>query len=78
VLVSGERKPCSGAGAMLCLQVRTEPGAPWQNYYGEIEGFSWQQGVDYVLRIREHTVANPPADGSSRRWVLEEVLDRSR
>ena len=50
VLVSGERKPCSGAGAMLCLQVRTEPGAPWQNYYGEIEGFSWQQGVDYVRR----------------------------
>ncbi|GGA81987.1 hypothetical protein GCM10011521_20440 [Arenimonas soli] len=78
VLVSGERKPCSGAGAMQCLQVRTEPGAPWQHYYGDIEGFSWQEGVDYVLRIREHTVANPPADGSSRRWVLEEVLDRSR
>ena len=78
VLVSGERKPCTGAGAMLCLQVRTEPGAPWQHYYGDIEGFSWQEGVDYVLRIREYTVANPPADGSSRRWVLEEVLDRSR
>ena len=78
VLVSGERKPCTGAGAMLCLQVRTEPGAPWQHYYGDIEGFSWQEGVDYVLRIREYTVANPPADGSSRRWVLEEILERSR
>ncbi len=78
VLVSGERKPCSGVDRAQCLQVRTEPGAPWQHYYGEIEGFSWQQGVDYVLRIREHTVANPPADGSSRRWVLEEILDRSR
>jgi hypothetical protein len=28
--------------------------------------------------VREYTVANPPADGSSRRWVLEEVLDRSK
>lgn len=78
VLVSGERKPCTGVSPMLCLQVRTEPGAPWQHYYGDIEGFSWQEGVDYVLRIREYTVANPPADGSGRRWVLEEILERSR
>jgi len=78
VLVSGERKPCTGVAPMQCLQVRTEPGAPWQNFYGDIEGFSWQEGVDYVLRIREYTVANPPADGSSRRWVLEEILDRSK
>ncbi|HEX5694389.1 MAG TPA: META and DUF4377 domain-containing protein, partial [Arenimonas sp.] len=78
VLVSGQRKPCTGVAAAQCLQVRTEPGAPWQHYYGDIEGFSWQEGVDYVLRIREYTVANPPADGSSRRWVLEEILDRSR
>ncbi|WP_374603478.1 DUF4377 domain-containing protein [Arenimonas sp.] len=78
VLVSGERKPCSGAAPAQCLQVRTEPGAPWQHYYGDIEGFSWQEGVDYVLRIREYTVANAPADGGARRWVLEEILDRSR
>jgi len=78
VLVSGERRPCTGVAAAQCLQVRTEPGTPWQHYYGEIEGFRWQEGVDFVLRIREYTVANPPADGSSRRWVLEEILERSQ
>lgn len=78
VLVSGERKPCTGVAPTQCLQVRTEPGAPWQNFYGDIEGFTWQEGVDYVLRIREYTLANPPADAPSRRWVLEEILDRSK
>lgn len=78
VLVDGAKAPCVGVAPMQCLRVRTEPGAPWELYYGEIEGFAWQQGVEYVLRVREYTVANPPADASRRRWVLVEVLDRSK
>ena len=77
VQVAGQRAPCSGVAPMLCLQVRTQPGAAWEAHYGEIEGFDWQVGVEYVIRVREVAVQNPPADGSSLRWVLEEVLERS-
>lgn len=77
VHVAGQRAPCTGVAPMLCLQVRTQPGVAWQPHYGEIEGFDWQVGVEYVIRVREYAVANPPADGSSLRWVLEEVLERS-
>lgn len=78
VQIAGQRAPCTGVAEGLCLQYRDQPGSPWQFLYGEIEGFEWQVGVEYVLRIREYTVPNPPADGSSRRWMLLEVLDRSR
>jgi heat shock protein HslJ len=77
VMVAGQRAPCTGVAPTLCLQVRTQPGAAWQLHYGEIEGFDWQVGVEYVIRVREYAVENPPADGSSLRWVLEEVLERS-
>lgn len=77
VQVAGQRAPCTGVAPMLCLQVRTQPGAAWQLHYGEIEGFDWQVGVEYVIRVREYPVKNPRADGSSLRWVLEEVLERS-
>lgn len=77
VNVAGQRAPCSGVAPMLCLQVRSQPGAAWELHYGEIEGFDWQVGVEYVIRVREYAVDNPPADGSSLRWVLEEVLERS-
>ena len=73
--VAGQRAPCTGVAPMLCLQVRTQPGAAWELHHGEIEGFKWQGGTEYVIRVRELPVANPPADGSSLRWVLEEVLD---
>ncbi|WP_290888149.1 META and DUF4377 domain-containing protein [Arenimonas sp.] len=77
VQIAGQRAPCTGVAQQLCLQVRTQPGAPWELHYGDIEGFDWKMGVEYVLRIRETTVANPPADGSARRWQLIEVLDSS-
>ena len=77
VHVAGQRVPCTGVAPTLCLQVRTQPGAAWQPHYGEIEGFDWQVGVEYVIRVREIAVENPPADASALRWVLEEVLERS-
>lgn len=78
VQVAGQRAPCTGVAPMLCLQIRTQPGAAWQLHYGEIEGFDWQVGVEYVIRVRELPVEDLSADGSSVRWVLEEVLERSR
>jgi len=70
VQVAGHRAPCAGG---LCLQVRSQPGAAWEPYYGDIEGFEWQPGVEAVLRVRE-TIA---ADGQ-RQWMLEEVLETGR
>ncbi|GAB2500104.1 DUF4377 domain-containing protein [Arenimonas alkanexedens] len=77
VQIAGQRAPCTGVAQQLCLQVRTQPGAPWELHYGDIQGFDWKMGVEYVLRVRETTVARPPADGSSLRWSLIEVLDSS-
>ncbi|MBW8366766.1 MAG: DUF4377 domain-containing protein [Arenimonas sp.] len=75
VNVAGQRAPCTGVAPTLCLQVRTQPGAAWTLHHGDIEGFTWQSGTEYVIRVREVTVANPPADAPSRRWVLQEVLE---
>lgn len=75
VNVAGQRAPCEGVAPMLCLQVRTQPGAAWQLHYFDIEGFDWQSGTEYVIRVREIPVADPPADAPSVRWVLVEVLE---
>ena len=76
VNVAGQRAPCEGVAPMLCLQVRMQPGAAWQLHYFDIEGFNWQSGTEYVIRVRELPVANPPADASSVHWSLIEILDQ--
>lgn len=75
IYVAAERKPCVGVAPQSCLQIRENTTAPWQNYYGEIEGFKPEPGISYRLRIKEFDVANPPADSSSKRWVLDMIVE---
>lgn len=68
-----------------CLQVREvrfddkglkqgEPGA-FENFYDGIEGYTHEDGVRNVLRVKRFSVANPPADASSRAYVLDMVVE---
>jgi hypothetical protein len=67
---------CSGEGITTCLLVRRDPAAEWQYFYDGIEGFTYQPGFEYELRVASRPVPNPPADGSSVAYRLLRVVSR--
>ena len=71
------RVDCVGVAPMKCLQVRDTPDAEWRMFYDQIQGFDYEEGYDYELRVRTEEVNNPPADASSIRWILEEVVSKT-
>jgi len=77
IYVAPQKVACS-AGVMrtTCLQIRERKEDPWQNWYGNIEGFNFEPGVAYRLRILEEKVPNPPADASSIKWTLDLVVEQ--
>ncbi len=75
VVVAAELTPCYGPFATLCLRA-AEPGGAPQFLYQGIGGFTFRWGTETTLRYRVEDVDDPPADGSSVRYVLEDVLDR--
>jgi heat shock protein HslJ len=85
--VAAETKPCSHPliPDMQCLQVREityddkgvktgTPGA-FEHFYDSIEGYTHEPGVRNVLRVDRYTVKNPPADASSKAYVLDMVVE---
>lgn len=76
IYVSAETRPCTGVAPMTCLQVREREGDAWQLHYGAIAGFEPHPGIEYRLRIIEEKVKNPPADASSVRWTLDQVIEQ--
>lgn len=76
IYVSAETKPCTGVAPMTCLQVRDKESDPWTLHYSGIEGFTPEPGIEYRLRIIEEKVDNPPADASSIRWTLDQVIEQ--
>ncbi|MGX9718595.1 DUF4377 domain-containing protein [Stenotrophomonas acidaminiphila] len=67
-----------------CLQVREvhyddkglEQGkrGEFSNFYDAIEGYTHEDGVRNVLRVKRYAVKNPPADAPSQAYVLDMVV----
>lgn len=66
---------CVGVIPQQCMLVRqTKDGQP-EYFYDQIEGFEHELGVTYVLRVGVSDVENPPADASSLRYRLIEIVE---
>ena len=72
---------CEGVAPMTCMQVQESDlpeSGKWNNFYSRIEGFTYEAGYLYKLRIRKETLEDVPADASSIRYVLVQVLEKTR
>ena len=69
------RNGCVGEAGQLCLQMR-DSNNQLTNFYDPIDGFTYEWGYQYRLRIRETAINNPPQDGSSIDYTLLEQIDR--
>jgi hypothetical protein len=75
--VAEQRVPCVGMFPRECLQARERSDAPWELFYDPIEGFTYEPGFRYVLRVAERRVPDPPADGSSLAYRLLLVVSKT-
>lgn len=69
---------CQGEGSGQCLQVRNAPDEQWRHLYAPIEGFEYEAGHAYELRVEATRVANAPADAASIRYRLVEVVSKQK
>ena len=76
--VNHHEQECFGLQPALCLMVRPTASDPWSVHYGGISGFSYLPGVLSTIEVRITEVENPPADGSSLAFALEQTLSELR
>ena len=72
--VAAARVACQGAFSQECYSVRQPSTTNWTLFYDTIEGFDYQSGFEYTIRVERRSVPNPPADGSSFSYRLLAVL----
>lgn len=77
IFVGSERVECVGVAPQECYLVRESQDEEYSFFYDEIEGFSFEPGFEYELRVEAIEVEDPPADASSIRWVLVEEVSRT-
>ena len=66
------------ASCMLVQQGEKLCSEEWSYFYNEIEGFQYEEGYVYELKVRVEEIENPPTDGSSLRYILVEVISKEQ
>lgn len=76
IYVAPNTELCEGEAEQICLLVRESLADEWELFYDTIEGFQYIAGFNYKLLVLEEELIDPPADGSSVRYTLKEVLSQ--
>ncbi len=76
--LAARRVPCVGVSARQCLQVKWVPSEPWELFYDEIEGFTYQPGYEWILTVEITEREGHAVDESSKRYRLVDVVSRRR
>ena len=66
---------CVGVSPQQCMLVKDNVDAEWEMFYDGIDGFDYQEGTSYQISVDITEIENPPADGSSLKYTLIEILE---
>ncbi|MFM4823506.1 DUF4377 domain-containing protein [Aeromonas bivalvium] len=76
LFINTQLVPCTGVGPMQCMEVKESKDQDWTLFYSQIQGFTFEPGYLYELKIAKHPVENPPADAPSIRYELLELVSK--
>jgi len=75
--VGSELVDCIGVAPQKCMLIKKNLDSEWEYFYDQIDGFEFQSGYEYKLKIKVKEIKNPPVDSSSLAYSLVEVLEKN-
>ncbi len=78
IYVADHLVDCVSVGPQKCMLVKDKIVNDWTNFYGNIEGFDYEEGYEYLLNVKVEEIKNPPADAPSFKYILVEVFEKTK
>lgn len=78
LFVSDVKMDCTGVAPQKCLQIKEKESENWTYFYTDIEGFDYEEGYTYKIKVEVSEVENAPADASSLKYTLLEVIEKTK
>jgi len=76
VIVANHKVNCTGVAPQMCFLVKLNEEDEWKNYYNELEGFDYEEGYEYRIKVKVEPVSNSYKDVSDYKYRLIEVISK--
>lgn len=77
IFIADHLVDCTGVSKQKCMLIKENPDEEWTYFYDRISGFDYEEGYTYEVRVKVEDVENPPADASSKKYTLAEVIAKT-
>lgn len=78
IYVAGHLTDCEGIAPQKCMLIKENKTDDWTFLYETIEGFIYEEGFEYVLKVKISKIKNPPADASDLKYKLIEIIAKEK
>lgn len=75
--IGPEKVPCTGVAPQMCMQVKDSESQNYTLFSGTIEGFCYEPGFEYVIKVLGTPTAGQPADAIPLQWTLLEIISKT-
>lgn len=76
--IASKLADCTGVAPMKCMQIKEEGAKDWTLMYASIEGFTYEEGYEYVVEVKREKLENVPADASSIKYTLVKEISKTK
>jgi heat shock protein HslJ len=76
VIIANHRVNCTGLAPQMCYLIKLKEEDEWRNYYNELEGFEYEEGYEYRLKVKMESLGNSYKDVSDYKYYLVEVISK--
>ncbi|MGA9271361.1 MAG: DUF4377 domain-containing protein [Lutimonas sp.] len=77
IFIADHLADCTGVAEQKCMLIKESPDEDWTYFYDGISGFDYEEGYSYELRVQVEELENPPADASSKKYILKELVSKT-
>ncbi|MFN2159182.1 MAG: DUF4377 domain-containing protein [Anaerolineales bacterium] len=74
IFVAANKVNCVNGETGDCLLIKESPDDEWTIFYGSIDGFEYQPGIEYELLIQSKVVGEPGNGGPMLKFELVKIL----
>jgi len=78
IVVASQQAECVGVGLQKCFLIKEGDSEDWSFWYSGIEGFNYEPGYEYVIEIKKDTVATPPMDASTIKYIFMKEVSKTK
>ncbi|WP_299394441.1 DUF4377 domain-containing protein [uncultured Gelidibacter sp.] len=78
IYVKNASVACADDASQKCLQIKTSEDAPWTNFSGTIDGFDYEEGNFYKLKVSVSSAENTSAEAPQPSYTLVRIEEQTK